>query len=149
GGELFQRDDDKEEVIRHRLEGYSSQTSPLIAFYADEGILVGIDATGPGEEGTAPAPSAPGPYVPRAASVRADAPLPMVGATRCGGYLCTRRSSHAAAERTGDSGQIARADCPHVRGGPGGRPYPLGAQGGRATGGHDGGARRYRRARDP
>jgi adenylate kinase len=50
GGELFQRDDDREETIRHRLEVYQQQTSPLIAFYADEGILLGIDATGPVEE---------------------------------------------------------------------------------------------------
>jgi adenylate kinase len=63
GGVLFQRDDDKEEVIRHRLEVYISQTSPLIAFYADEGILVGIDATGPVEEVTARALSALRPYV--------------------------------------------------------------------------------------
>jgi adenylate kinase len=62
GGELFQRDDDKEEVIRHRLEVYSSQTSPLIAFYADEGILVGIDATGPVEEVTSRALAALEPY---------------------------------------------------------------------------------------
>ena len=63
GGVLFQRDDDKEDVIRHRLEVYISQTSPLIAFYADEGILVGIDATGPVEEVTARALSALEPYV--------------------------------------------------------------------------------------
>ena len=50
GGELFQRDDDREETIRHRLEVYTEQTAPLVAFYADEGILVGIDATGPVEE---------------------------------------------------------------------------------------------------
>jgi adenylate kinase len=62
GGELFQRDDDKEEVIRHRLEVYSTQTAPLIAFYADEGILVGIDATGPVEEITARALDALDPY---------------------------------------------------------------------------------------
>jgi adenylate kinase len=60
---LFQRDDDKEGVIRHRLEVYISQTSPLIAFYADDGILVGIDATGPVEEVTARALSALQPYV--------------------------------------------------------------------------------------
>jgi adenylate kinase len=47
GGELFQRDDDREETIRHRLEVYQQQTQPLISFYADEGILLGIDATGP------------------------------------------------------------------------------------------------------
>jgi adenylate kinase len=62
-GELFQRDDDKEEVIRHRLEVYNSQTSPLIAFYADEGVLVGIDATGPVEEVTQRALTALQPYV--------------------------------------------------------------------------------------
>ena len=50
GGELFQRDDDSEDTIRHRLEVYAEQTSPLISFYADENILIGIDATGPGEE---------------------------------------------------------------------------------------------------
>ncbi|WP_030451481.1 adenylate kinase [Herbidospora cretacea] len=52
GGELFQRDDDREETIRHRLEVYQEQTSPLINFYADEGILRGVDATGPVEEVT-------------------------------------------------------------------------------------------------
>ena len=49
-GELFQRDDDREETVRHRLEVYTKQTSPLVAYYADEGILIGIDATGPVEE---------------------------------------------------------------------------------------------------
>jgi adenylate kinase len=63
GGELFQRDDDKEEVIRHRIEVYDSQTAPLIAFYADEGILVGLDATGPVEEVTSRGLSALSPYV--------------------------------------------------------------------------------------
>jgi adenylate kinase len=58
GGELFQRDDDYEETIRHRLEVYQQQTRPLIAFYADEGTLLGIDATGPVEEITDRAMSA-------------------------------------------------------------------------------------------
>jgi adenylate kinase len=49
-GELFQRDDDREETVRHRLEVYTKQTAPLVAYYADEGILIGIDATGPVEE---------------------------------------------------------------------------------------------------
>ncbi|MQA78319.1 MAG: adenylate kinase [Streptosporangiales bacterium] len=52
GGELFQRDDDREETVRHRLEVYNDQTAPLVAYYADRGILVGIDATGPVEEVT-------------------------------------------------------------------------------------------------
>ncbi|MEV4458844.1 adenylate kinase [Microbispora sp. NPDC049633] len=58
GGELFQRDDDREETIRRRLEVYQEQTSPLISFYADEGILQGVDATGPVEEITQRAMSA-------------------------------------------------------------------------------------------
>ncbi len=58
GGELFQRDDDQEETIRHRLDVYQKQTRPLIAFYADEGTLLGIDATGPVEEITDRAMSA-------------------------------------------------------------------------------------------
>ncbi|MEU7689632.1 adenylate kinase [Microbispora hainanensis] len=58
GGELFQRDDDREETIRRRLEVYQEQTQPLIAFYADEGILQGVDATGPVEEITQRAMSA-------------------------------------------------------------------------------------------
>jgi adenylate kinase len=52
GGRLFQRDDDKEEVVMHRLEVYRHDTSPVVQFYADENILVGIDATGPVEEVT-------------------------------------------------------------------------------------------------
>jgi adenylate kinase len=58
GGELFQRDDDREHTIRHRLDVYAQQTRPLIAFYADDGILLGIDATGPVEEITDRAMSA-------------------------------------------------------------------------------------------
>ena len=58
GGELFQRDDDREETIRHRLEVYQQQTSPLVSFYADEGTLLGLDATGPVDEITERALSA-------------------------------------------------------------------------------------------
>lgn len=35
GEELIQRDDDKEETVRHRLSVYHSQTKPLIKFYQD------------------------------------------------------------------------------------------------------------------
>jgi adenylate kinase len=62
GGDLFQRDDDKEEVIRHRIEVYKSQTEPLVAFYAEEGILAVIDAAGPVEEITSRALGALEPY---------------------------------------------------------------------------------------
>jgi adenylate kinase len=62
-GKLFQRDDDSEDTIRHRLEVYAEQTSPLIAFYADENVLIGIDATGPVEEITSRAMAALRPFV--------------------------------------------------------------------------------------
>ncbi|MGH8866869.1 MAG: adenylate kinase [Actinomycetes bacterium] len=58
GGELFQRDDDREETIRHRLEVYQDQTSPLVGYYADAGLLVGLDATGPVDDVTERAISA-------------------------------------------------------------------------------------------
>jgi adenylate kinase len=51
-GVLFQRDDDKEETIRHRLEVYNEQTAPIVDYYADRSILVGVDATGPVEDVT-------------------------------------------------------------------------------------------------
>ena len=63
GGELFQRDDDSEETIRHRLEVYAEQTAPLVSFYADEGTLIGIDATGPVEEITSRALAALRPFI--------------------------------------------------------------------------------------
>ena len=62
GGELFQRDDDSELTIRHRLEVYNEQTAPLVSFYADEGTLIGIDATGPVEEVTSRALAALRPF---------------------------------------------------------------------------------------
>jgi adenylate kinase len=52
GGELFQRDDDSEDTIRHRLEVYADQTSPLIGYYGDRGLLRGVDAAGPVEDVT-------------------------------------------------------------------------------------------------
>ena len=45
GGELYQRDDDKEETIRARLEVYKKQTAPLIDYYSKKGKLVNIDGT--------------------------------------------------------------------------------------------------------
>ena len=53
GGELYQRDDDKEDVIARRLEVYSEQTAPIIAFYRHEGLLITIPAVGDVPEITA------------------------------------------------------------------------------------------------
>ncbi len=44
GGELYTRDDDKIESIKHRLEVYRDQTAPLIDFYRKKGNLKDIDA---------------------------------------------------------------------------------------------------------
>ena len=44
GGELYQREDDKIEKVKPRLEVYRTQTAPLIEYYKTKGILVDIDA---------------------------------------------------------------------------------------------------------
>jgi adenylate kinase len=50
GARLLQRDDDKEETIRTRLEVYHSQTEPLVAYYDAAGLLRRFDGTrGPDE----------------------------------------------------------------------------------------------------
>ncbi|MEC4675981.1 MAG: adenylate kinase [Nitrospirota bacterium] len=46
GGELYQRDDDKEETIKKRLEVYEAQTAPLIEYYSKKGILKSIQGIG-------------------------------------------------------------------------------------------------------
>jgi adenylate kinase len=50
GGELFQRQDDREETVRHRLEIYHRDTEPLEKFYWERGLLREIDAVGQVEE---------------------------------------------------------------------------------------------------
>jgi adenylate kinase len=46
GGELLQRNDDKEETIRNRLQVYERETAPLIDYYTSRGLLKTIAATG-------------------------------------------------------------------------------------------------------
>ncbi len=45
GTPLIMREDDKPEVVRHRLEIYRQQTEPLIEYYREQGMLVDIDAS--------------------------------------------------------------------------------------------------------
>ena len=52
GGELYHRDDDYPETVRHRLEVYTQQTRPLIELYDSRGQLVGMDAHGAVEDVT-------------------------------------------------------------------------------------------------
>ena len=44
GGEVYTRDDDKDEAIQKRLEVYRAQTAPLIDFYGAKGLLVNMEA---------------------------------------------------------------------------------------------------------
>ncbi len=46
GGELYQRDDDKEQTIAHRLQVYETQTAPLVNYYRERGLLREIDGVG-------------------------------------------------------------------------------------------------------
>ncbi|MDP2167524.1 MAG: adenylate kinase [Thermodesulfovibrionales bacterium] len=46
GGALYQRDDDKEETIKKRLDEYEAKTAPLIGYYKNKGILKSIAGTG-------------------------------------------------------------------------------------------------------
>lgn len=46
-GEVVQRDDDKEAVIRNRLTVFHEQTAPLIEYYRNKGVLLTVDAAGP------------------------------------------------------------------------------------------------------
>ncbi|OIO72736.1 MAG: adenylate kinase [Zetaproteobacteria bacterium CG1_02_53_45] len=46
GGELYQREDDREEVIAHRLEVYREQTRPLLGYYHEKEGFSKLDASG-------------------------------------------------------------------------------------------------------
>ena len=45
GGELYQRDDDKEETVRERFKVYRERTEPLIDYYKKKGLLYDVDGT--------------------------------------------------------------------------------------------------------
>ena len=47
GGEVVQREDDREEAIQARLDAYENQTRPLIDWYSERGLLVSVDGTQP------------------------------------------------------------------------------------------------------
>jgi adenylate kinase len=50
GGELQQRDDDREDVVLNRLEVYAAQTEPLEHFYWERGLLRDVEAVGSPDE---------------------------------------------------------------------------------------------------
>jgi adenylate kinase len=47
GSELYQRDDDKPATVANRIKVYSEQTSPLIDYYRQRGLLIEVDGTQP------------------------------------------------------------------------------------------------------
>ena len=50
GGELYQRDDDREEMISARLDVFEKQTAPLIDYYSSRQLLSEVDGVGRLEE---------------------------------------------------------------------------------------------------
>ncbi len=46
GKELYQREDDKGDTVRTRLEVYNRDTAPLIAYYRNKNLLTDIDCNG-------------------------------------------------------------------------------------------------------
>ncbi|HLR20672.1 MAG TPA: adenylate kinase [Tissierellaceae bacterium] len=46
GGTLYQRDDDKVETVKTRIEVYKEQTQPLISYYKNKGLLADVNGTG-------------------------------------------------------------------------------------------------------
>jgi adenylate kinase len=50
GGELYQRNDDREETIHARLVVYDRETAPLVSYYRERGLLREIDGVGSVEE---------------------------------------------------------------------------------------------------
>jgi adenylate kinase len=50
GSRLVQRDDDKEETVKRRLEVYHEQTSPLVEYYEERGTLRRFEGARPPEE---------------------------------------------------------------------------------------------------
>ncbi|MEV1008265.1 adenylate kinase [Streptomyces sp. NPDC049881] len=52
GGELYQREDDREETVRHRLAVYHEETEPIIDYYREQGLVATIPALAPVDEVT-------------------------------------------------------------------------------------------------
>ena len=50
GGDLYQRDDDREETVTARLKVYDSQTAPLLSYYRKRSMLSDIDGVGKADE---------------------------------------------------------------------------------------------------
>ncbi len=49
-GELYQREDDREETVKNRLQVYRRQTAPLVEYYRGQGLLKKVDGSGTVED---------------------------------------------------------------------------------------------------
>jgi len=47
GGELYQREDDREDTVKNRLEVYRRQTEPLLDYYRQRNLLATVSGEGP------------------------------------------------------------------------------------------------------
>ena len=52
GSELYQREDDKPETVRRRIQVYQTQTAPLIDYYRQRGLLVEVNGNAPMDQVT-------------------------------------------------------------------------------------------------
>jgi adenylate kinase len=50
GGDVVQREDDREEVVTTRIEEYEQKTAPVVEHYDGEGLLVNVDGEGSPDE---------------------------------------------------------------------------------------------------
>jgi len=46
GGKLIQREDDKDETVRQRIQVYEDRTKPLVSYYKEKGLLVQVYGSG-------------------------------------------------------------------------------------------------------
>jgi len=49
-GQLYQREDDKPEAVKERLNVYKEQTEPLINYYNEKGLIIDVNGSGTPEE---------------------------------------------------------------------------------------------------
>jgi adenylate kinase len=47
GSELYQREDDKPDTVKHRINVYEEQTQPLVDYYHQRSLLIEIDGNQP------------------------------------------------------------------------------------------------------
>jgi adenylate kinase len=50
GGELYQRADDREDTVRHRMDVYEQETAPVLDYYRGQRLLHEVDGTGKRED---------------------------------------------------------------------------------------------------